>query len=212
MAVYIDGFALYKAMLQYRYQEYKWLDLEALARRLFPQRDVISVKYFTAALVPVTNNPKIRQRQEIYWRALNTTSVQTIEGKFHFSKQRYPLYPEVLDASGQVVTVKVKRPEEKGSDVALATHLLCDAFDGLADSYAVVTNDSDLTPPVRMLSSRGHSIALVSVNGPDYNKAFDAAGIQAVRQIRRGTLSASQFAPKVLDADGRTIRKPPSWP
>src|SRR5690606_19624081 len=45
---YVDGFALYKSLLQYKYPQYKWLDLIALTKRLFPQRDVTSVKYFTA--------------------------------------------------------------------------------------------------------------------------------------------------------------------
>lgn len=67
--VYVDGFALYKGLLQYGAPEYKWLDLEALACRLFPHRDVVGVKFFTAPLKPLTNDPGIGQRQQIYWRA-----------------------------------------------------------------------------------------------------------------------------------------------
>ncbi|MDZ8202703.1 hypothetical protein RZO50_14370 [Microbacterium sp. SSW1-59] len=60
--VYVDGFALYKGTLQHEFQQYKWLDLEVLAQRLFPHRDVVGVKFFTAALKPLTNNPGIGQR------------------------------------------------------------------------------------------------------------------------------------------------------
>ncbi|MEW1963401.1 NYN domain-containing protein [Microbacterium sp. NPDC077644] len=210
--VYIDGFALYKALLQYKYREYKWLDLEALAGRLFPHRDVVGVKYFTAALKPLTNDPGIGQRQQIYWRALRTTNVEIIEGKFSFVKQYLPVHPEEVDENGRVVTVRVKRPEEKGSDVALASNLLIDAMEDRADSYAIVTNDSDLVPPMQLLSERGKGIALVSVAHEKYNKAFEEVGLETVRQIRRGTLAASQFAMAVKDDEGRTIRKPPSWP
>lgn len=210
--VYVDGFALYKALLQYRYPEYKWLDLEALATRLFPQRDVVGVKFFTAALKPLTNDRGIGQRQQIYWRALRTTNVEINEGKFSFVKQFLPLHPEQNDADGRVVTVRVKRPEEKGSDVALASHLLIDAMEQRADSYAVVTNDSDLVPPMQLLSERGKAVVLVSVAQERYNKAFEQTGLESVRQIRRGTLAASQFAQRLLDSEGRTIRKPPSWP
>ena len=212
VAIYIDGFALYKALLQYKYREYKWLDLEAFSRRLFPHRDVVQVKYFSAQLKPMTNNRGIGQRQQIFWRALETTGVEIIEGKFSFVKQWLPLQPEQLDANGKVVTTLVKRPEEKGTDVALASHLIFDAMDGVADSYAVLTNDSDLVPPVEMLTRRGHDLALVSVAGPSYNKAFDAAGIRTMRQIREGTPRASQFPATLVDGQGRTIRKPPSWP
>lgn len=212
VAVYIDGFALYKALLQHKYPQYKWLDLESFSRRLFPHRDVVQVKYFSARLKPMTNNPGIGQRQQVFWRALETTSVEIIEGKFSFVKQRLPLQPEQLDANGMVITTLVKRPEEKGTDVALASHLIFDAIDGVADSYAVLTNDSDLVPPVEMLTSRGHDLSLVSVAGPHYNKAFDAAGLRTVRQIREGTLRASQFPATLVDGNGRTIRKPPTWP
>ncbi|MGN6271781.1 MAG: NYN domain-containing protein [Protaetiibacter sp.] len=212
VALYIDGFALYKALLQHTYPQYKWLDLEALSRRLFPQREVVRVKYFSAQLKPRTNDRGIGQRQQVYWRALGTTQVETIEGKFSFVKQRLPLHPERIDHDGKVITVLVKRPEEKGSDVALASHLILDALDGVADSYAILTNDSDLAPPVEMLTQRGHDVSLVSVAGANYNKAFDAAGIRTVRQIRRGTLRASQFPRVLVDEQGRAIRKPPSWP
>lgn len=178
MIVYVDGFALYKGMLQYQHRDMKWLDLEALACRLFPHRDVVGVKFFTAPLKPLTNDPGIGQRQQIYWRALRTTRVEIIEGTFHFARQWLPLHPEQLDGDGKVVTVRVKRPEEKGSDVALASHLVVDALENRAHSYAVVTNDSDLVPPLRLLSARGKSLALVSIAGGKYNKAFEPAGLE----------------------------------
>jgi uncharacterized LabA/DUF88 family protein len=212
VAVYVDGFALYKALLQYRFPQYKWLDLAALSARLFPHREVIQVKYFSARLKPMTNDPGVGQRQQVYWRALRTTEVDIVEGNFSFVKQYLPVHPEVVGADGKVVTMRVKRPEEKGSDVALASHLILDALDGVADSYAVVTNDSDLVPPFSMLSARGFKVALVSVAGAHYNKAFATAGIETIRQIREGTLRASQFPARLSDGEGRTIRKPASWP
>jgi uncharacterized LabA/DUF88 family protein len=209
--VYVDGFALYKALLQRTYPEYRWLNLETFSQRLFPHRYVVGVKFFTAPLKPLTNNPGIGQRQQTYWRALRTTSVEIVEGKFIFNRQYLPKHPEELDAAGKVVTVQVKRPEEKGTDVALATHLLVDAFDRAADSYAIVTNDSDLVPPVTALTARGEAVSLVSVAGTRYNKAFADAGLDSVRQIRRGTLSASQFPDRLQDRDGRWVHKPPTW-
>lgn len=209
--VYVDGFARYKGMLQHRYPEYKWLDVEALASRLFPHRSVVGVKFFTAPVKPFTNDPGIGQRQQIYWRALRTTNVQIVEGTFTFVKQFLPLHPEQIDSEGRVMTVRVKRPEEKGSDVALASHLIIDAMEGRAESYAIVTNDSDLVPPMQLLRARGKAVALVSVARERYNKAFEQVGLETVRQIRRGTLAASQLPLVLRDEAGRTIRKPPSW-
>lgn len=156
-------------------------------------------------------SPDALGRQQVYWRALATTNVEVITGTFSFVKQWLPMHPEVLGPDGKVRTTLVKRPEEKGTDVALASHLIFDAVDGVADSFAVVTNDSDLVPPLSMLAKRGHSLALISVAGSAYNKTFEGIGLDAIRQIRRGTLHSSQFPLVLRDAQGRTIRKPPTW-
>ena len=48
--------------------------------------------------------------------------------------------------------VKVLKVEEKGSDVNLACHLLLDAFQGNFDVAAVLSNDSDLVEPMRIVT------------------------------------------------------------
>ena len=42
--------------------------------------------------------------------------------------------------------------EEKGSDVNLALHLLNDAWKGLFDAAVVISNDTDLITPIRMVA------------------------------------------------------------
>lgn len=214
MIVYVDGFALYKGMLQRAYPEYKWLNLVSMADRLFSRYEVVQVRYFTARLKPLRDDPQMPQRQEAYLRALATLPrLSTHFGSYIFSKHWLPLHPQQLDSTGKVKTVCVKRPEEKGSDVALASHLLMDALRDRADLYAVVTNDSDLVEPMRLLATEARrSVALVSVAGPHYNKAFNSVPLQTVRAIRRGTLAASQLPPQLQDAAGRWIHKPKAWP
>ncbi|MEX2648078.1 MAG: NYN domain-containing protein [Alphaproteobacteria bacterium] len=52
--------------------------------------------------------------------------------------------------------------EEKGSDVNLAAHLLNDAWRGSFDAAVVVSNDTDLVTPIRMVSvDRGKSVFVV---------------------------------------------------
>ena len=48
--------------------------------------------------------------------------------------------------------VLVFKVEEKGSDVNLASHLLFDAFRGAFDAAAVLSNDSDLVEPIRIVT------------------------------------------------------------
>jgi hypothetical protein len=47
--------------------------------------------------------------------------------------------------------VRVIKTEEKGSDVNLAAHLLRDGFRGYYRVAVVVSNDSDLCTPVRLV-------------------------------------------------------------
>jgi hypothetical protein len=41
--------------------------------------------------------------------------------------------------------------EEKGSDVNLAAYFLTDAFRGDAEAFVIVSNDSDLMEPMRIV-------------------------------------------------------------
>ncbi len=49
--------------------------------------------------------------------------------------------------------MNVDQTEEKGSDVNLASHLLWDAFTGKIDVAVLITTDSDLAEPVKIVRS-----------------------------------------------------------
>lgn len=49
--------------------------------------------------------------------------------------------------------VRVAITEEKGSDVNIATHLINDGWKDLYDVAIVVSNDSDLIEPIRIVKS-----------------------------------------------------------
>lgn len=67
---YVDGFNLYYGAL--RGSPHKWLDLEALSRRLLPKDEIRLVRYFTARITARPDDPQQAQRQETYLRALRT--------------------------------------------------------------------------------------------------------------------------------------------
>jgi hypothetical protein len=69
-------------------------------------------------------------------------------GKFLQSTARIPL---AVPKPGGAKTVEVLKTEEKGSDVNLATYLLIDAFRHDSDIAVVVSNDSDLCEPIRIV-------------------------------------------------------------
>ena len=72
--VYIDGFNLYYGAL--KGSPYKWLDLEALCRRLLPKDEISQIRYFTARISARPDDPQQPQRQQTYLRALD--SLQTV--------------------------------------------------------------------------------------------------------------------------------------
>jgi len=64
------------------------------------------------------------------------------------------MLPLAKSGSGSNKFARVIKTEEKGSDVNLAAHLVNDAhLDGF-ESAIVVTNDSDLVEPIRIVTEQ----------------------------------------------------------
>ena len=98
--------------------------------------------------------------------------------------------------------------EEKGSDVNLAVHLLNDAWKGLFDAAAVISNDTDLVTPIRMVTAeRGKPVFIVCPGRWQAAPKLKQAATY-VRHVRAAQLKAAQF-PDTLP--GTTISKPAQW-
>ena len=118
-----------------------------------------------------------------------------------------PKHPLEYDARGRPVNVRVRKTEEKGSDVNLATHLLVDGFWQAADAYVVVSNDSDLAEPMRVLiNDFGRTVGLVAPSKRPSNVLL-ATGPQIFSELRCGLLGAAQLPMKLTDEHG-IISKP----
>ena len=75
--------------------------------------------------------------------------------------------PLVAPPPGGPRTVEVIKTEEKGSDVNLATHLLADAFRHDCEAAVVITNDSDLAEPIRVVRHElGLPVGVVNPGDP----------------------------------------------
>ncbi len=101
------------------------------------------------------------------------------------------------------------KTEEKGSDVNLATHLLHDGVRGLYDTAVIVSNDSDLLEPIRIVrASYGKTVGLLNPQKKPSKQL--RKNTDFVKQIRQGPLGACQF-PDVLEDSKGEITKPTSW-
>lgn len=136
------------------------------------------------------------------------TPPQTLPvGSYPFPGSRRKRRKTPRPLSDAVIT-EVHTMEEKGSDVNLATHLLNDAWKGLFDVAAVVSNDTDLVTPIGIVSTELKKAVYVVCPGrwPVAPKLKSAAS--HVRHIRRPMLQAAQLPSPI---PGTTITKPGSW-
>jgi len=201
--VYVDGFNLYYRAL--KGTPYKWLDLGALCRQMLPGDQIIAIKYFTAHVNARPRDPNQPLRQQIYLRALRTIpNLQITLGHFLTNPVWLP-----LTGVRPMQSVQVDRTQEKGSDVNLASHLLMDGFSGRYDLGVLITNDSDLGEPVRMVT-RKLNLGVGILNPSQKHSAELVREATFKKRIRSSDLRAAQFPNQLTDAVG-TFTKPRSW-
>lgn len=205
--VYVDGYNLYYACL--KRSPHKWLNIHDLAVRRLPQNQIDKVRYFTARVSARPHDLTQPQRQETYLRALAT--VPEVEIHFgHFLTHEVGMPDAIAWAAGTYQSVRVIKTEEKGSDVNLATHLLMDAFDDLFDVAVVVSNDSDLAEPMRLVKQRfGKGVGILCHRTTRVSGKLRPL-TDFVRSFHSGALAASQFPAQLNDANG-SFSKPPTW-
>jgi uncharacterized LabA/DUF88 family protein len=203
--VYIDGFNFYYGAL--RKTPYKWVNVRELCEKLLPQNTVVEIKYFTALVSARPNDPDQAVRQQLYLRALRTLPGLSVHlGHFLTHEVMMPL---VVPPGQRQTYVRVVKTEEKGSDVNLATHLLHDAHMGRFDVGVVVSNDSDLLEPIKMVRHQlGKKVGILN---PHKNPSRALLPhLDFFKPIRAGVLQASQFAGTLTDATG-SFTKPAIW-
>lgn len=201
--VYIDGFNLYYGSL--KKTPYKWLDVGKLCDVMLPTHTIQSIKFFTANVSARPHDPQLPVRQQIYFRALRTIpNLTLIYG--HFLTHSVPM---ILTDSMPVKRVWVDKTEEKGSDVNLATHLLHDGFSGEFEAAVLITNDSDLAAPVKVVRQI-LNLPIGILNPHDRDSKTLQQYATFVKRIRQKHLLASQFPDKLTDSKGE-FHKPTGW-
>ncbi|MDI9892658.1 NYN domain-containing protein [Microbacterium sp. IEGM 1404] len=210
--VYVDGFNLYKGQLENRPAN-KWLDLVALFDDVLDDFRVAHVHYFTARIKGRMNpeDPQAPDRQDAYIRALRTLDRLTVHDDSLFTVH-HGFAREWIDGKEQPPLTRhhVHKVQEKGSDVKLATQLLLDALDGRADTYVVVSSDSDLARPIEVARSRFGARVGVLYPRDERTKLFEAAGIDFSLYLRPSYAARNQM-PDVVHTAKRPVRRPPSW-
>ena len=192
--------------------------MRAFCSALLPTHTINRIRYFTALVIPPPEDPQMRVRQDTYLRALRTVPSLHVhdEGWFILKedlRRQFPLaYPKNRPPGSYPQSVYVQLPEEKGSDVNLASYLLLDCFNGDFDEAVVISNDADLAVPIDIVVTTFHKP--VGVINP-HIKRRRSATLQKVaswtfQSINRHHIANSQFPPTLTDSRG-TITKPATW-
>jgi uncharacterized LabA/DUF88 family protein len=213
-AVYVDGFNLYYRAL--RNSRYKWLNLHALCEAALPKTcEIVTIKYYTAR-VSGSRNPASPRDQNTYLRALGTLPNLSIHfGNFQVTNawmhlaQPLQFWPPGVTPFPVPESVCVVKTEEKGSDVNLGAHLIRDAFAGAFDHAAIITNDTDLKEPLRLVvEEAGMPVTLLT---PSNNPAKTLKELATDVRHLSPYLGVSQFPDPVIARDGKLIVKPGDW-
>lgn len=207
--VYVDGFNLYYGCL--KGTPYRWLNLVELSRYILGEKNrIVALKYYTARVDARPGNADQPVRQDTYLRALRTLPEVSIHfGHYLSHPVKLPLAKPPL--IGRRI-VEVIRAEEKGSDVNLATHLVADAFREAFDVAVIISNDSDLCEPIRLVTAElGKRVGVLPPLRPGRKRSAELSKLATfIRPIREGVLKVSQFPDELTDATG-IFRKPRVW-
>lgn len=210
--VYIDAFNLYYGAV--KNTPYKWLDLDKLCQLFLPKNKIKKIKYFTALVGSRPDHTGSNVRQLSYLRALQTIPhLSIIKGHYLSHAVWMPTfdsYQKALRQKGKIKFIRVLKTEEKGSDVNLATHLLNDGYKKEYEVAVIISNDSDLMEPIRIVKDELRlPVGVINPNQPHPSQVLLKTAT-FFKRIRKGALAASQFPPIMKDSNGE-FHKPTSW-
>jgi uncharacterized LabA/DUF88 family protein len=233
--VYVDGLNFYFGAV--KKTPNKWVDFEAVARKLVPKDKIGLIRYFTANVKPQYPGDKSHERQQALLRAMKANPLIDVKlGHFRVDEKWRPLsdtsWPSPKDLFRPVlrptIVVKVilaearKRrtipvtmarildPEEKGSDVNLATYLLYDAMKGLSTKALVISNDSDLEEAVRLTVEHGVPVGIVNPHpSPTSGRLKSVATFEI--PFRKAMVASCQMPTLVIGRNGKQVHKPREW-
>ncbi len=208
---YVDGFNLYYGLRDSGLRDCYWLNLRSLAERLIrPPFELRTTKYFTARVSgrhPGDSEEKAaereagRQRQLIYLRALDDLqALEVYEG-------HYIIKRDFCRACNK----DFYRPEEKMTDVQIATHLLADAFLNRFDSAVVISGDSDLVPPIQMVQRHFPEKRIAVAFPPSRVSKHLRLVADEVLYVWPSSLRQCQFAQSITCNDGTVLTRPEVW-
>ena len=194
--VYVDGFNLYHAVDNLTRPHLKWLDLRALAESLLRKGEQLKgVKYFSAY---ATWKRDAFARHRAYVEALESRGVDVFLGQFKQKPRR----------CRQCHSVWMSH-EEKETDVQIATHMVADALTGEVDRLMLISADTDLAPPIRMIAQLAPQCEVFVAAPPARFKLCRALGPRL--ELSAGRIAKCLLPEEVHTAANRVVKRPQTY-
>lgn len=224
---YIDGFNFYYLRTKHQ-PEFKWLNMKAMADEIVPDGTTVEkVNYYTARVSGKIDTDAPRRQSSLIAAMRTVPEIEIHFGRFLYQTQWAGLAKPLRAKPDNYVwnepapeVVEIKKAEEKGSDVNLGVHMVRDAFIDAYDIAYVLTNDTDLVEPLRIVKEEiGKKICLIAPNRPGRhvknNSPIPAETLKkwcdSVHYLDDRELAASQFPQNINRTGKKPVSRPASW-
>ncbi|MFO0899832.1 MAG: NYN domain-containing protein [Pirellulales bacterium] len=208
---YVDGFNLYYGLREAALRHCYWLNIRDVAVHLVRAPLVLEhTKYFTArvsgkhrgdSLEKAAEREAGRVRQTTFLEALGTVnSLEIIEGRYQLTRE----YCRACKA-------EFRRPEEKMTDVRIATEMLTDAFLNRFDVAVLLSGDSDLVPPIAAILDHFPQKRVIVAFPPCRESSALKQIASSFVKVWPRTLEKCQLPRTVVKANGVELCRPAEW-
>ncbi|MGI4814753.1 MAG: NYN domain-containing protein [Janthinobacterium lividum] len=196
---YIDGFNLYFGLKERAWQKYMWLDVCKLSQSLLkPTQDLVGTKYFTSR---ISGSKTKEARQGAYLDVLaSLPKLEILYGRFQDDRKQ-------CQQCGHSAFL----PQEKKTDVNIATQILCDAYTDRYDVALVISGDADLVPPVSAVKTSFPNKRVIIAFPPRRFSAELAMAGHVSMPIYEAKFRKSRLPSAITLTNGVTINCPPKW-
>lgn len=177
--VYIDGLNLQRRLVD-QIDSSVWVDYWGLVARVLPNFEILKVRVFTT-LVPTPEGTVAETRWREQLQMHSNLSIHL--GRIKKTTRVYPLASSNGIAT-QNGSVKVLKYEEKGSDVALAAHMIRDAFSEDASIQYLMTSDTDFEPVIKMLKTEFGKRVGILCTTKNFPKLFSNLNPEDIRHVK----------------------------
>jgi len=198
---YIDGFNLYFGLREKGWRKYYWLDLVAMSEALLkPWQQLDHCHYFTAR-INSSSRSQSAARQSLWLDALATRPRLTTHLGHFLPKKR----------ECRSCGVNWQDYEEKMTDVNIAAQMLVDAYNDRFDTALLVSGDSDLTTPVRLIRENFPAKRVIVAFPPSRNSAELNRHASGSTRLGEDKLRKNLLPSPILTASGYELHRPPEW-